>query len=74
MALQSDELIHLLTPELEFFCEFSPSTGGESGSEKAQMLEKVKIIIGSMLSLLENLPKAYRLYLHILLKLLGLAQ
>jgi hypothetical protein len=70
------ELIHLLTLELEFFCSYSPTTDAGTGNDNYFALEKAKIIISSMLALLDFRPdqQKYRRYLHILHELLGLAQ
>jgi hypothetical protein len=70
------EIIHLLTLELEFFCNYSPTIDAGTGNDNYFALEKAKVIISSMLALLDFRPdqQKYRRYLHILHELLGLAQ
>jgi hypothetical protein len=73
---QDAEIIHLLTLELEFFCSYSPTMGADTGNDNYFALEKAKVIVSSMLALLDFRPdqQRYRRYLHILHELLGLAQ
>ncbi|MCC6457468.1 MAG: hypothetical protein IT328_21105 [Caldilineaceae bacterium] len=70
------EIIHLLTLELEFFCNYSPTTVSGTANDHYFALEKAKVIVASMLALLDFRPdqQKYRRYLHILHELLGLAQ